>query len=234
MELYFAKEISGELFRFTEDESRHLIKVLRHNVGDEINITNGKGNLFKGVIVDNHPKRCLVQIISLSEQEKIWKGYIHLAVSPTKNISRIEWLMEKITEIGIDEISLLRCKFSERKVMKSSRLEKIIISAMKQSVKMHLPVLNEIENFDQFMKKDVQGEKLLAWCQENPVHNLSATYQTGGDVTIVIGPEGGFCEEEIALAKSFDYKTISLGRSRLRTETAALVAVHTIHVLNQL
>ena len=168
-------------------------------------------------------------------QEPLWTGRLHIAMAPTKNMDRNEWFAEKATEIGIDQLSFLNCRYSERKVIKIERIEKIIVSAVKQSLKARVPLLDEMVDFKSFIKKDFKGQKFIAHCYDDSEKSvLNDIMKKGENVLILIGPEGDFSEEEVRLAKEHGFKTISLSNSRLRTETAALVACHTFNLKNTL
>mgnify|MGYP000791233915 FL=1 len=201
--------------------------------GDEILLTDGKGFFYKAAISRAHPKHCEVSILESWRQPALWNSRIHVAVAPTKNMDRMEWFAEKATEIGIDAITCLHCRFSERKEVKTSRLEKILISAMKQSQKATLPQLEGMTDFKTFVGRPFKGRKFIAHCEDGKKTLLKRAYHPGEDVLVLIGPEGDFSPEEIHLALENGFEPISLGESRLRTETAALVACHTIHVLNE-
>lgn len=216
-----------------EEESGHCIRVLRLGEGDEILLTDGRGAFYKAAISRAHHKHCEVTILERWEQPALWNFKLHIAVAPTKNMDRMEWFAEKATEIGIDAISCLNCRFSERKEVKPARLEKILVSAMKQSQKATLPILTGMTDFKQFVAMPFEGRKFIAHCEEGEKPLLKQTYHPGENALILIGPEGDFSPEEIQLALTHGFEPISLGESRLRTETAALVACHTIHVLNQ-
>ena len=217
-----------------EEEAGHCLRVLRLGIGSEIMLTDGKGAFYKAVISAATNKRCQVQITETIEQEPFWTGHLHLAMAPTKNMDRIEWFAEKATEIGFDELSFLNCRFSERKVIKTDRVEKIVVSAIKQSLKARKPVVNEMTEFRKFMERDFPGQKFIAHCYEGEKPLLKDVIVPGEDAVILIGPEGDFSREEVELAESKGFKAISLGKSRLRTETAALVAVHTLNLMNQI
>lgn len=218
-----------------EDESLHCVKVLRLTEGEEIRLTDGLGRFYQAVITHAHPKRCAFDILSEEHWEKYWPNRIHLAVAPTKNSDRMEWFAEKATEIGIDEITLLRCRFSERREMKSERLERILVSAMKQSEKALKPVLTGMTDFKPFVMQTFPGQKFIAHCYPDAERvSLARIYRPGEDAVILIGPEGDFSEEEIRLAVSRGFVPVTLGESRLRTETAALAACHTVQVINQM
>lgn len=215
-----------------EEEAGHCLRVLRLGVGDEVMLTDGKGFFYKAVISAATGKRCQVKVVEKIEQEKFWKGHLHLAMAPTKNMDRIEWFAEKATEIGFDELSFLNCRFSERKVIKTERIEKIVVSAMKQSLKARKPIVNEMTDFAKFMQRDFQGQKFIAHCYEGEKPLLKEVLNPGEDALVLIGPEGDFSSEEVQKAEALGFQPISLGKSRLRTETAALVAVHMMNLFN--
>ena len=232
MQIFYTPEIAVNL-ELPEEEAGHCIRVLRLTEGAEILLTDGKGFFFKAAISRAHPKHCEVNILEQWEQPALWNFNLHIAVAPTKNMDRMEWFAEKATEIGINAITCLNCRFSERKEIKPARLEKILISAMKQSQKATLPELNGMTDFRTFVSLPFAGRKFIAHCEEGVKPLLKQTYHPGENALVLIGPEGDFSPEEIALALKCGFEPISLGESRLRTETAALVACHTIHVLNQ-
>lgn len=215
-----------------EEEAGHCLRVLRLGVGDEVMLTDGKGFFYKAAISAATGKRCQVKVVEKIEQEKFWKGHLHLAMAPTKNMDRIEWFAEKATEIGFDELSFLNCRFSERKVIKTERIEKIVVSAMKQSLKARKPIVNEMTDFAKFMQRDFQGQKFIAHCYEGEKPLLKEVLKPGEDALVLIGPEGDFSPEEVQKAEALGFQPISLGKSRLRTETAALVAVHMMNLFN--
>lgn len=215
-----------------QDESAHCVRVLRKKEGDEILVTDGKGHFFDAEIVEAHQKHCVVNIIQTIIEPKPWSNYLHIAFAPTKNLDRIEWFAEKATEIGIDHLTPLLCRYSERKEVKLSRIEKILISAMKQSQKAVLPQLDELTSFSDFIKKPFDGQKFIAHCYPQEKQSLKQVYQVNQNVLILIGPEGDFSEQEVEEALKCGFKPISLGESRLRAETAALVACNTIQILN--
>lgn len=232
MQLFYCPDIDNSIYTLNEEESKHCIRVLRMHAGDRFRITDGRGNLFEVEITDEHPKRCSVRVISTLSNYEAKDFFLHIAVAPTKNISRFEWFLEKATEMGIHEISPIICDHSERKDVKTSRLEKVIIAAIKQSLKAYLPKLNPSLSFSSFIKQDFKGQKFIAYCDGDHI-NLKDQYQLKEDVCILIGPEGDFSPEEVNLALEYGFKTISLGKSRLRTETAAIAACHTINLLNE-
>ena len=231
MHVFYTPDIENSL-ELPEEEAGHCLRVLRLTTGDEIMLTDGKGCFYKAVISAATGKRCQVRVLEKVVQEPFWKGHLHLAIAPTKNMDRIEWLAEKATEIGFDELSFLNCRFSERKVLKVERIEKIVISAMKQSLKARKPVVNEMVDFGMFMKREFKGKKLIAHCYEEEKPLLKEVLCHGEDALVLIGPEGDFSREEVEKAESLGFQPVSLGKSRLRTETAALVAVHTMNLFN--
>lgn len=214
------------------EEAQHCIKVLRKKEGDEILLADGKGNFYDAEIIQANPKHCIVNIVKSISQKKNWTFNLQIAFAPTKNMDRVEWFTEKATEIGIDHFSPILCQYSERKEIKLQRIEKILVSAMKQSQKAYLPRLDEMQSFSQFVKQKFDGQKFIAHCypQEKPI--LKEVYKKGMNALILIGPEGDFSEKEVEEAILSGFQPISLGESRLRTETAALAACHAVHVLN--
>lgn len=232
MHLFFTPDIETNAM-LPDEEAAHAVRVLRLQPGDRITLTDGKGCFYDAEISTATNKKCLVNILNKTEQKPYWKGYIHLAMAPTKNIDRTEWFAEKATEIGIDEISLLKCRYSERKVVKEERIEKILVSAMKQSLKARLPKLNPLQDFEKFICQPFSGQKFIAHCYPGEKLLLKEVVQPGEPCLVLIGPEGDFSEEEVKLAEERGFKAISLGESRLRTETAALVATHIMNLINQ-
>ena len=234
MQLFFNKDIttSDKKFVFDKIESKHIVRVLRKEVGDIINITNGQGYLFQAEVVEANVKKCVINVISF-EKKEINRNYsIHIAIAPTKSNERFEWFLEKATEIGIDEITPVFCDNSERKVLKTERLHKIIEAAAKQSLKFNFPKLNEPIQFESFITNPLNGAKFIAHCDKNDIKtSLKKLKLIEGTITILIGPEGDFSPREINTAKEKEFKPITLGESRLRTETAGIVAVHTISLL---
>jgi 16S rRNA (uracil1498-N3)-methyltransferase len=235
MQLFYNTEITDTSSNFTFDktESRHIVRVLRKQEGDQLHITNGKGYLFLAEISIASDKKCLVNIISVTEKKKAWKYRLHIAVAPTKLNDRLEWFLEKATEIGIDEITPIICKHSERKTIKLERFEKIVLSAMKQSLKFHLPKINPAVSFKEFTNHKQSGDLFIAHCEEQHKKSFKQEIKPNSDITILIGPEGDFSPNEIQLALDNKYIPVSLGESRLRTETAALVACHSVAFVNE-
>ena len=231
MHLFYCPDIQGATYTLSEEESKHCIRVLRMENGDQFHITDGKGGLFTVEIIDEHPKKCSVQVINSENEYQKRSINLHLAVAPTKNISRYEWFLEKVTEIGVDEITPIICEHSERKEVKIKRLIKVVVAAMKQSLKAYIPTLNEAIKLKDLISTDFDGEKYIAYCEGEP-QLLKSLYKPGKNALILIGPEGDFSPEEVDLAIKNGFQTISLGQSRLRTETAAITACHTINLLN--
>lgn len=216
----------------SEQESQHCSKVLRMRDGDKLIVTDGKGYYYTCTLINSHPKHCIVSIDSKQYSPKSWDFKLQIAYSPTKNMDRNEWFVEKATEIGIDTISLLKCQYSERKELKQERLNKIAISAMKQSKQAILPDIKELITFEEFIKQPFDGAKYIAHCYEGQKEIITQSYKKGSDALILIGPEGDFSKEEVDNAIDNNFIPVSLGRNRLRTETAALYACQTFHILN--
>jgi 16S rRNA (uracil1498-N3)-methyltransferase len=235
MHLFYTPDIlpSHPQYFLNEEESKHCIRVLRLSVGDEVQLIDGRGGFYTASIKDDHPKRTILQIISVKTEFNKRNHYLHIAIAPTKNIERLEWFLEKATEIGIDEISLIICQRSERKEAKTDRLNKIITSAVKQSIKAYHPILNEAEQLSKLIEKQNDGQKFIAHCDKGDKISLKDAVKSNGKYLILIGPEGDFTPKEIDDALNNDFKAITLGESRLRTETAALEACFEINFLNR-
>lgn len=234
MHLFYTPDIAGDA-TLPEAESGHCIRVLRLAAGDEIGLIDGKGHFYKAVITLPHPKHCGVDIVETCDMPTHWHQTIEIGIAPTKNLDRMEWFAEKVTEMGIDTIVPLLCRFSERKELKTSRLEKILVAAMKQSLKAVLPQLAEMTPFARFVSAPFEGMKFIAHCHPGSEKQLlSVCYRAGSNARVLIGPEGDFSPEEVQLALDNGYIPVSLGSARLRTETAGIVACHTIHTVNEL
>lgn len=230
---FYAPDIDTSV-TLPESDSAHCARVLRMHPGDEIEVVDGRGHLLRCRILDAHPKRTSVEVLSRADLSKVWPGSITIAIAPTKHNDRMEWLVEKLVEIGIDRIVPLRCRYSERKEINVERLNKIAVSAMKQSLKAILPIIEPMTPFAEFIRSCTIGQRFIAYCDPSIPRRLMATeYIPASDTIILIGPEGDFSPEEITAALNAGWKPISLGDNRLRTETAALVAVDTCHILNQ-
>lgn len=232
MHVFYTPDIQNSP-ELPEEEAQHCLRVLRLGTGDEITLTDGKGCFYKAEITAASGKRCLVSVKETIPQAPLWQCHLHIAVAPTKNMDRNEWFAEKATEIGFDELTFLNCRFSERKVIKTERIEKILVSAIKQSLKARLPKLNEMTDFSRFIAQEFKGQKFIAHCYEGEKPLLKDVLTPGKDAVVLIGPEGDFSEEEVRAAIAHGFVPISLGKSRLRTETAALVACHTLNLMNQ-
>lgn len=273
---YFYVPDAANQVELPAEEATHALRVLRLKGGDEIFLMDGEGSFFRAEVTAASSKRCLYEIKEEMPQQRAWKGHLHLAIAPTKMMERIEWMAEKATEIGFDELSFLNCQFSERKVVKTPRIDKIVISAVKQSHKAWKPVVNELVSFKEFIQTPRPGRKFICHCYEevekkdffteisgilNEAHAPAATESSNADVataasespnadvatvasesptadaadiTVLVGPEGDFSIDEVRLALENGYESVSLGTSRLRTETAGLVAVHMAHIARRL
>ena len=234
MQLFYSPTISEneKLFVFDKEESKHIIKVLRKKESDILFVTNGLGYLFKTEIFLASDNKCTVTILSFEKQMPN-TSYLHLAVAPTKMNERYEWFLEKATEIGIQEITPIICEHSERKMVKLDRFQKIIESAMKQSLHFYIPKLNEAILYKDFIKKEFNGQKFIAHCEETDKKSFKNEYKTHENALILIGPEGDFSVKEIQMALDNKFIPVSLGNTRLRTETAAIVACHSAALLNE-
>ena len=233
MHLFYTPDINSDDYQLSEEESKHCVRVLRLTEGDTLHLVDGKGLFCKAIIIDANPKACYLKIVERFEIYGKRDYELTIGVAPTKNIDRFEWFIEKATEIGIDCILPLICRYSERKEIKPERLEKVMISAMKQSIKAYLPELASLQTFKSGITTPFSGQKFIAHCYDTEKPLLRDVVQCGSDVFILIGPEGDFSIEEVELAVQEGFIPISLGSSRLRTETAALVACHTVNLINQ-
>jgi 16S rRNA (uracil1498-N3)-methyltransferase len=234
MQLFYNPDIdeTTETFSFDKEESRHIIKVLRKKDSDILHVTNGLGLVFETEITLASDNKCIVEVLSIKKTPEP-KFRLHLAVAPTKMNDRFEWFLEKATEIGIQEITPIFCDRSERKVVNKERFEKIILSAMKQSNETYLPKLNEAISFKEFIKQKNEGLQLIAHCEETDKKSLKEVLKPNENITVLIGPEGDFSEKEIALAIENNFQPVMLGNTRLRTETAAVVACHSVVFFNE-
>ena len=234
MQLFYNPAISSEDKEviFPKDESKHIVKVLRKQEGDNLNITNGKGFLFSAEIIEANHNKCKAKITAV-EQERDKKYHIHLAVAPTKMNDRFETFLEKATEIGLDKITPIICDHSERKVVKINRFERVLQSAMKQSLHYSIPEISEAISFQEFIQQEQNEQKFIAHCEENDKKSLQKELEPGKNYTILIGPEGDFSSEEIKSAIKAGFIPVTLGNTRLRTETAAIVAAHTAALINE-
>jgi 16S rRNA (uracil1498-N3)-methyltransferase len=229
MRLFYADHINTDVYTFDAQESKHIAKVLRFNIGDKLLITDGKGFFYTSEITEISQKQCVVKVIQKEEQKK-HNYYLHVAIAPTKNIDRFEWFLEKATELGIDEITPILTQNSERKNIKLDRLKKVVEAAMKQSYKAYHPKLNDLTKFEDFISSEHNYDfKMIAHCYDSEKSSIKAI-EAAKSSLILIGPEGDFSLEEIEKAKGFE--ALSLGDYRLRTETAGLAAVNALAFIN--
>ena len=228
-ERYFYVPNAATNNQLPEEEAGHALRVLRLQSGDNMVLMDGKGTFYHAIVTLASHKKCLYEIQETLPQEKTWSSQIHLAIAPTKNIDRIEWLAEKITEIGFDELSFLHCTFSERKMLRQDRIEKIVVSAAKQSRKAWMPKVNALESFKEFITTPREGRKFIAHCyteiEKKNFFDAIINDDLATPITVLVGPEGDFSIDEVRLAMEQGYESITLGKSRLRTETAGLMAV---------
>lgn len=233
MQLFYLEQTKKDEIILSTEESKHATKVLRKKEGDILNFTDGKGGYHKAEITLADSRKCRLKIVSSQQKEKQHNYHLHIAIAPTKNIERFEWFLEKATEIGVDEITPIICNHSERKVIKAKRCNRILLSAIKQSLKFHLPKLNESVSFKEFISQNFEGNKYIAHCAKN--NNLKLSKEDATEKTLIlIGPEGDFSPTEIEMALQNEFKAVNLGTSRLRTETAGIIATHTINIKNEL
>jgi 16S rRNA (uracil1498-N3)-methyltransferase len=234
MQLFYNPSASNSSLSFTfeKEESKHIHKVLRKAIGDILFVTNGLGSLFETEIISISDTKCNVKVLQVKNYEAP-KFKIHLAVAPTKMNDRFEWFLEKATEIGIQEITPVFCNRSERKAINSERFEKVILAAMKQSNQYFLPRLNQPIKLSEFLKKPFKGQKFIAHCEESDKRQLFQECLPKMDYHLLIGPEGDFTSDEIQTALKHDFIPVSLGNTRLRTETAAVVGCHTLNLINE-
>lgn len=242
MILFYTNNIKNNIAELPQEEAMHCLKTLRKKVGDNIQFVDGQGNWYKGKIIGTGKKSVSIGIESVTENYNQRNHYLHIAIAPTKNINRFEWFLEKATEFGIDEITPLLCFHSERKNIRLDRLEKVVIAAMKQSLKAYKPKVNELTSFKDFLKtqnnldNSTENQKFIAHCQDgfsdDKLH-LKNIASAKNQTTILIGPEGDFSSDEVELALSQNFQEISLGKERLRTETAGLAACHIVNLMNE-
>jgi 16S rRNA (uracil1498-N3)-methyltransferase len=234
---YFYVPDAANQTELPPDEAMHALRVLRLKGGDELFLMDGTGCYYRAQVTIAATHHCYYEILETLPQQPQWQGHIHLAIAPTKMLERIEWMLEKATEVGIDEVSFVNCKFSERRVLKTVRLEKIVVSAMKQSHKAWKPVINEMVSFKRFLDEPRQGAQFIAHCYDEIPRTylfdeLRQLYQSGTseEVTVLVGPEGDFSIDEVQLALQAGYRSVHLGSSRLRTETAGLASIMMMHL----
>jgi 16S rRNA (uracil1498-N3)-methyltransferase len=230
MHLFYKRLIEGKIQELDEQESRHAIRVLRLLKGDMVILVDGAGGWYEAVIEEAHPRRCILEVRSFTEDYRPLPYHLHIAISPTASMDRFEWFLEKATEIGISEITPLICRRTERKQVKSERLEKIIVSAMKQSLRAYKPLLSEPVHLSDFLKREVPGTRGIAHCHHT--YRLAlAELEHSGRYTLLIGPEGDFAAEEVSEAVSAGYQPFHMGESRLRTETAGIHLCSAIRIM---
>jgi len=230
---FYTPDIKGLRHTLNEEESAHIVRVLRLKAGDAITLTDGRGGRYTAKIVEAHHKRCETEIIEQQTEYGKRPYRLHIGIAPTKNIDRLEWFIEKATEIGIDEITPLLCERSERKNVNIERLQRVMIAAMKQSQKAYLPIINEITAFSKWIETQKQNHCYIAHCNEGDKYLLKNLYQSGLSAVIAIGPEGDFSMQEIMQAINCRFKGITLGTSILRTETAGVAACHSVYFMNE-
>lgn len=233
MHIFYTPDITGDYCTLQEEESKHCVRVLRLVHGDGVILIDGRGGYYEAEIDEANPKHCTISICKKIENFGQRNYHIHIALAPTKNIDRTEWFIEKSVEMGIDEITPLICSRSERTSVNTDRLEKIIISAMKQSIKVYRPTLNPPTKFADFVKADRIGHKLIAHCIDSDKQSLKSQIDSELNYTVLIGPEGDFSPDEVEFAMQNNYRCVHLGPYRLRTETAGIVACHTINLMKQ-
>ena len=237
MHVFYQTNLNQNQISLSEDESKHCVRVLRLKNGDEVDLADGKGTHAKAIIIDDHPKKCVLQITQSTLHTRVESSgrnyYLHMVVAPTKNFDRMEWFIEKATEAGFDEITFIESENSERAKVNLERCEKIAVSAMKQSKQWYLPKINALQKFTDVIKQDLPGDKFMAWCEadDTALINQKINQLTSNHITILIGPEGDFTEAEVQLAQQHHFIPISLGKTTLRTETAALYACFTVKAI---
>lgn len=233
MHLFYRPDISGAVHTLDPEESRHCVRVLRMKAGQAVFLTDGAGGLGKAEVIEANPRSCVLQVTERLERQPPSTPKLHVAIAPTKNIERFEWFLEKATECGIEEVTPVICQNSERTVVKHERMEKILISAMKQSQRIWLPALNPATRFGTFLQQSLPRQRFIAWCGDSEKSLFQHAYQPEEDAVVLIGPEGDFTEEEYLAARNAGFAAISLGAFRLRTETAALACCIGFNVLNK-
>lgn len=229
--LFYCSKIENGFAHLDEEESRHLLSVLRRKVGDRLQLTDGRGTFYEAELAEAGKRYALARILSRTETPPERPAQLHIAMAPTKQIERFEWFLEKAVEIGVDEVTPLLCQRSERDSVRPDRLEKILVSAMKQSLRTRLPKLNALTSFQKFATTAIARQKRIAWCSDQSLPHLKTTLLPGQDTIVAIGPEGDFTPGEVAWALQNDFTEVSLGAARLRTETAGVLAVSIFNLL---
>lgn len=234
MNLFYTPQLVVPVFKLDTEESKHLIRVLRKQTGDMIVATDGRGFFYDCQILEANPKACVVEVSGKKSGNDQRSFNIHMAVAPTKNINRFEWFLEKVTEMGVDDITPIYTFHSERREAKHDRMQKVLIAAMKQSLKSRLPNLRDSEKFSKFIQQPFHGDKFIAFIDKEVTLELAQVCKPCTNTLILIGPEGDFSQDEVEAAKQQGFIPVKLGSARLRTETAGVAACHTIHVINLL
>lgn len=234
MYVFYLSDAQEGLLNLPEEESKHCVKVLRMQSGDSFCVTNGKGLLFDAVLRDPHTRHAVIELSNPHKGYDHWDFKIQIGIAPTKNNERTEWFLEKATEIGIDKVSFFESYHSERRTIKLNRFEKVVVAAIKQSVKSRLPEIEDIVPFEKLIEQAFEGQKFIAWIDESVQDTLAKSYKKGSNCFILIGPEGDFSNDEVQLAIKKGFVPVSLGDARLRTETAAFVACQIVHTINNL
>jgi 16S rRNA (uracil1498-N3)-methyltransferase len=236
MQLYFTYKIENNYAFLDEEEMQHAVKTLRKKQGDRLHLMDGKGNFYEAEISEIAKREVKLRILSTKPTVLPWNFDLHLAVAPTKNADRLEWMLEKVVEMGINSYTPLLCRHSERKQLRVDRLEKIAMAAAKQSQKSILPKINELTDFEKFVRSCNADQRYIAHCQSDDLEPLRNAFKfsPGTSVLVLIGPEGDFSPDEVALAVSLGFKAVGLGKSRLRTETAGIAACHTLQLFGDI
>lgn len=234
MNVFYLPDAENGMISFPEEESKHCVKVLRMQEGDRFCVTNGKGSLFDGELVEAHPKRAVACLTNQRPGYDNRPFSLEIAIAPTKLNERTEWFLEKATEIGIDRVRLFASYHSERRVANVERFRKVMVAAIKQSIKSKLPEIVDVVEFNKLVRQPFDGQKFIAWIDNDVKEQLCDKYEKGKNALILIGPEGDFSAEEVKLAVENGFVPVSLGDARLRTETAAIVACHTVQLINQM
>ncbi len=234
MNVFFLSDAKLGMISLPEEESKHCVKVLRMKEGDRFCVSNGKGSLFDAELLDANPKKAVASLYNEYAGYDNKDFVLEIAIAPTKSNDRTEWFLEKATEIGIDTVKLFASCHSERKVANVDRFRKVMIAALKQSIKSKLPLIEDVVSLETLVKQPFDGKKYIAYISENVTEQLCDIYKKGDNVLILIGPEGDFSPKEVRVAMDYGFIPVSLGHARLRTETAALVACHTVQLINQM
>jgi len=232
MHIFYSNQITDNIATLPEEESMHCAKVLRLNVGDKVNIIDGVGGFYLGELLFSHPKHCHITILESMLEHGKRPYHLHIALAPTKNIDRFEWFLEKATEMGVDEITPLLCDRSERKEIKLDRSERVVVAAAKQSIHAYMPKVNSMMPLKQFLSRELDGRKAIAYCEGDTQAQLHRWVMPGESCIVMVGPEGDFSPAEVALAMGKGFTPVSLGNSRLRTETAGVMAAAALSLMN--